>query len=157
MNRLAMASALLAIVTACIPDSAGDDAPDTDDACPSGRFVATTVAFEASGCIAGVVREGPTFSVSAPGLSWTVSAFDDGAAAGAVLDGRNSSTTAVYEREGLEWVTFTGGIGGTPQGESSLTLTGVSESAWRGRIDGVAIPGTNNDSLESLYVTVVVE
>ena len=158
MNRLSVASALLAVVAACAPvdDGGGSDGGDGDD-CDVGRFVATTIAFEESGCLDEVVHEGATFSASAPGLSWQVFAFDDGAAAGTVLDDSNSSTTGRYEREGLEWVAFTGAIGGTPQGESTLTLAAVTENAWRGRIDGVAVPGGNNDSLDSVFVTVVVE
>jgi len=158
MNRLSLAIALLPVVAACAPVD-GDDGNDggSDDACDVGRFVATTITFEESGCLDEVVHDGTTFSASAPGLSWQVFAFDDSAAAGTVLDDSNSSTTARYEREGLEWVAFTGAIGGTPQGESTLTLDVVSDSAWRGRIDGVAVPGGNNDSLDSVFVTVVVE
>jgi hypothetical protein len=159
MNRLTLATALLPVVAACAPlDNTGDDDDgENDSACEVGRFVATTIAFEESGCLDQVVHDGATFSVSAPGLSWQVFAFDDGVAAGTVLDDTNSSTTGRYEREGLEWVAFTGAIGGTPQGESTLTLDAVTDGAWRGRIDGVAVPGGNNDSLDSVFVTVVIE
>jgi hypothetical protein len=156
MTRPSLAFALLpALVLACAPsdvDDGGDGAPD----CDLGRFVATSIAFEEAGCLDSVVRDGATFSATAPGLSWEVFAFDD-SAAGTVLDDGNSSSTGRYEREGLEWVAFTGAVGGTPQGESTLTIDAVSDSGWQGRLDGVAVPGGNNDDLDSVFVTVVVE
>lgn len=159
MTRLPLALALLpALVVACAPTGSDGSDGDDDAACDVGRFVATSIALEEAGCLDAVVRDGATFSASAPGLSWDVFAFDDSAvAAGTVLDDGNSSATARYEREGLEWVAFTGAIGGTPQGESALTLDDAGDDIWHGRIDGVAVPGGNNDSLESVFVTVVVD
>jgi hypothetical protein len=156
MTRLPLALALLPLV-AC--DPLPEDGSDSDDvaACPVGHFVATSIAFEEAGCLDDVDREGTTLSASAAGLSWQVFAFDSAVAAGTILDDSNSSTSARYEREGLEWVVFSGTIGGIPQGESALTLDDVDDDTWHGRIDGVAVPGGNNDSLDSVFVTVVVD
>lgn len=157
MIRLPLAL-LLPTFVACAPlPEDGSDGDDDVPACEVGRFVATSIAFEEAGCLDTVVRDGTTFSAAAAGLSWEVFAFDSAVAAGTVLDNGNSSTTARYEREGLEWVVFAGAIGGTPQGESTLTVDAVTDTTWRGRIDGVAVPGGNNDSLDSVFVTVVVE
>jgi hypothetical protein len=172
MTRPSLAFALLPALVAglggavvgCAPADPGDTDDDDDvPACDVGRFVATSIAFEEAGCLDDVGRDGTTLSASAPGLSWEVFAFDaagfeDGTfEPGTVLDDGNSSTTARYEREGLEWVVFAGAIGGTPQGEGTLTLDAVDDATWRGRVDGVAVPGGNNDSLDSVFVTIIVE
>lgn len=150
----ALVLAVLATAAGCTPTVTSDD--DDTPACESGSFTATSLLFEEGGCLDEVTREGSGVRVVfGTRFSWRVDAFADPLVAG-VYDDTNSSSTGRYEREGLEWVAFTGAIGGTPQGESTTTITALTDTSWEGDIDAVAVPGGNNDSLDSVFVVVTI-
>jgi hypothetical protein len=75
------------------------------------------------------------------------------------LDGGNSAAFGRFERDGLSWVVSTGAIGGQDLGQSSLTVrSGAAADNGAGdlvvHLDGVAVPDFDNDSLDSVFITV---
>ena len=141
---------------ACETTGADSESDDDTPACELGSFTATSLLFEDGGCLDEVTRANSGVTVAfGTTFSWRVDAFANPLVAG-VYDDTNSSANGRYEREGLEWVAFTGAIGGLPQGESTTTIDGVTDTAWTGSIDAVAVPGGANDSLDSVFVIVTV-
>ncbi len=155
LGRLAAAAALSALGACANGGGASDD--DDDGACAVGSFVVTSVAFEESGCLTEASREGTTVSASAPGLRWVIDAFDDDALSSGSLDDTNSRAEARYDREGQVWRALTGAIGGVPIGESTAVVNDVSDTAWRGRVDGVLQPSDDNDRFDSVFVTIFID
>lgn len=152
-----LAACALAVAVAACPTSApsDDDDNDDDEGCTLGRFTVSSVRFEERGCLDVVDRDGGLRAAFGTGLSWRVDRFSTELDVW-ILDDTNSSAAGRYEREGAVWVAFTGAVGGQPLGESTVTIEALDGDTWQGTIDGVAVPDTGNDSLDSVFVTIVV-
>ena len=159
-----LTTASLAVVVGCAAvDGAVDGGNEVvDDDCVIGVVEASSVSFAERLCLTAATSEaGPhVVMASDPRWSWDVQSF--GAEVQAppfTLDGGNSAAFGRFERDGLSWVVSTGAIGGQAQGQSSLTVrSGAAADSGAGdlvvHLDGVAVPDFDNDSLDSVFITV---
>ena len=165
LTTASLAVVVGAVVVGCaaVDDGAVDGGNEVvDDDCPIGVVEASSVSFAERLCLTAASSEaGPhVVMASDPRWSWDVQSF--GAEVQAppfTLDGGNSAAFGRYERDGLSWVVSTGAIGGQDLGQSSLTVrSGAAADNGAGdlvvHLDGVAVPDFDNDSLDSVFITV---
>jgi hypothetical protein len=151
--------AVAAVVAGCADGGAADaDGGDAgDDDCSIGVVLASSLTFEERLCVTRAsTEEGNRFVIEAgTRFSWDVQEFGgDEPVLPLVLDVGNSGAFGHFDRDGLSWVVSSGGIGGQPQGQSTLTVDAVEGGAFAGHLDGAAVPDFNNETLDSVFVTV---
>jgi len=169
MKRPILATATLATlvwvvaVPTAVGCAGGDDGATADDDvaddCDVGVLLASSLTFEERLCLSrAAIDEGNRFVMEVgTRFSWDVQGFGgDEEVPPLVLDASNSSAFGHFDREGLSWVVSAGAIGGLAQGQSSLTVEVVAAAAgaFAGHLDGAAVPDFNNDTLDSVFVTI---
>ena len=149
--------AAVAVLAGCADGGAADGADAGVDDCSIGAVLASSLTFEERLCVTKAgIEEGNRFVMEAgTRFTWDVQRFgSDEPVPPLVLDVSNSAAFGHFDRDGLSWVVSSGAVGGQPQGQSTLAVDAVDAGAFAGHLDGAAVPDFNNETLDSVFVTV---
>ncbi len=153
--------ALVLLLCSCAPgvgegegEGEGDEG-EGEPACELGSLLATSTTLDLSVCldVASAPSEtdlGFHFAVG-DAFDLIMTPFQEVATTPATLDASNSSSFGFFVDAGLRWNVATGGIGGVPQGQAALSIDSLDD--LEGGVDAVAVPDSDNDSLDSVFLT----